>query len=60
MVAGVVRELSEECPLRPAVALAERMDRVQLGVLVGESIHELLAREPAQELLAGELGEDAA
>jgi len=59
-VARVVGELPEERPLRPAVALAERMDRVQLGVVVGDSVHEPLAREAVQKLLAGHLGEDAA
>src|SRR5690349_6789831 len=57
--AGVSGELTEESPLRPAIALAERVDGVDLPVVVRESRHERVARQPHERSLRGEVREDS-
>ena len=58
-IARVVGELAEERAQRPTVAIAERMDRVELRVVVGEALDELLPGKPAQEVVVRQIREDA-
>lgn len=48
-------ELAQERALRPPVALAEWVDGIDLGVVVGEPLSELLTWQAAEVLLGGEL-----
>jgi hypothetical protein len=57
-VPGIAGELLEEGALCPAVALAERVDRVDLAKVVGQPIEELLACQVPEEVLFAELAED--
>lgn len=63
-MAGLVRQLSEKRTLRRTlrapVAVTERMQRVDVGEVMREAGHELLAAQSRQMALAGELAEDAA
>ena len=50
--AGIVGELLEEGALGPAVALAERVDGVDLTEIVGQPLGEGVPGKSAQEALA--------
>jgi hypothetical protein len=50
-VTGVQSKLADEGALSTAVALAERMNRVDLGVIVGKPLGETLARQATEMLL---------
>src|ERR1019366_462914 len=56
-VAGVEGELTQEGALCASVALPKRMNRVDLGVVVGDQLGEPLARQLAQMPLVGELAQ---
>lgn len=56
-VAGGLGDLAEKCTLRAAVALAERMDGVDLGVVVRQALQELLAAQAAETVLVVEVCE---
>ena len=49
--------LAQEGALRAPVALAKGMDRIDLRVVVSQSLHKLLMRQLAKVLLLGELAE---
>ena len=54
-VAGVQSKLTQEGTLCTPVALAESVNRVDLRVVVGDPLGELVLRQPAQMLLIVEL-----
>lgn len=56
--AGVAGELLEEGTLGPAVALAERVDGVDLAEVVGQPLGERIPRKASQEALAVRRPED--
>lgn len=58
LVAGVGGQLGEEGALGAPVAVAKRMQRVDIAEVVGEPVDEGLAIEPAESILVGELAED--
>ncbi len=59
-VAGVAGELAEERPLGAAVALAERVQCVDLGEQRREAVEEAVPVKPAQVVRGGEAAEDVA
>jgi len=56
-MAGGLGDLTEERSLGAAVALSKRMDGVDLGVVVGQSLHELLALQSLKGILPRQLRE---
>ena len=57
-VARVAGELLEESPLGPPVALAERMDRVDLAEVVGQPCDERFPVQVTKAILAAQRAED--
>jgi len=57
-VARVAGELLEEGPLDPPVALAERMDRVDLAQVVGQPCDERFPVQVTKAILAAQRAED--
>ena len=55
---GVAGELAEEGALSPAVALAERVDGVDLAQVVGQPISKRIPGQAAQAVLAAQCLED--
>ena len=55
---GVVRELGEERPLGPAVALPERVQGVDVSEKLRQPGNELLAGQAPQPVSGGEPAED--
>src|ERR1700729_2219379 len=56
-MAGGLGDLTEERSLGAAVALSKRMDGVDLGVVVGQPLHELLALQSVKGTLPRQLRE---
>ena len=56
-VAGGLGDLAEKSALGTPVALAERMDGVDLGVIVRQAFQELLAAQAVETVLVGEVCE---
>jgi len=56
-MAGGLGDLAEKRPLAAPVALAERMDGVDLGVVVRQAVQELLAALAVETVLVGEVCE---
>src|ERR1700729_3391128 len=51
-------KLLEQRPLGPPVALAERMDRVHLAQVVGQTFDECIPLQVTKEILAAQRAED--
>jgi hypothetical protein len=55
---GVAGELPEEGPLRPPVALAERMQGVDLAQVISQPPDKCVAAQAAQAIFIMQLAED--
>ena len=58
VIAEVIGQLPDESALRSAVPFAKGMNRVDLGEVVGEAIHDDVAFEPSEIVLLRQAVED--